>query len=348
MTPALSRYFDLIRFAAAVLVVLFHAWPIFVPRLEIPFPGHDAVIVFFVMSGFVIAFVTDRKPGGALAYGMDRLTRLWSVAIPAILLAACVRLVFGAISITDLAPGVAAPGQFLRDSLANLFFVADGWGVYWPAPLNSPFWSLNYEAWYYAIFAAWAFSPARLKWILASGLVLAAGPKVALLLPCWLAGAWLYHARPRFSERAALLLFAASMCAYALYFWFNIGLVLIVWMEGEWPAMIGSLAQSDRFAGDFIVAAIVTANFAAAANLGRYAAPLFYAERPIRACAGLTLSIYLYHMPLMALLYAGLGVRDWRALCIIAVLIWCLGVLTERHRWRLRAALGYLQRAEAV
>jgi peptidoglycan/LPS O-acetylase OafA/YrhL len=339
MTPALSRYLDVIRFGAALVVVIYHAWGIFFPTHPLPWPGHDAVVVFFVMSGFVIAYVVDRHRGGLWDYALDRLTRLWSVAIPAMLIAAALRLSFGNIGINDVAPAIGPPWDFVRNTLTNLFFVADGWGVYWQAPLNGPFWSLNYEAWYYAIFAAFVFAPPRWRWWVACGLAAASGLKLLLLLPCWLAGVFLYHARPVFSARQAVLLFVVSALAYAVFFWFDIGIAIRVWMLARWPAFIGELYLSNRFVGDNICALIVALNFAAAANLGQYARALFWAERPIRVCASLTLSIYLYHMPLIALVYAGLGLHDAWALGIVAVLVCVLGVVTEQNRGRLRTAL---------
>lgn len=48
--------------------------------------GHEAVVVFFVLSGFVISFVVYDKNESALKYISSRLTRIYSVAIPAIIL----------------------------------------------------------------------------------------------------------------------------------------------------------------------------------------------------------------------------------------------------------------------
>ena len=55
MPESLSLYLDLVRFLATVAVLLFHLWPQWFPGFPLPWPGHAAVIVFFVLSGFVIA-----------------------------------------------------------------------------------------------------------------------------------------------------------------------------------------------------------------------------------------------------------------------------------------------------
>ena len=48
--------------------------------------GHTAVIVFFVLSGYVIAYVSEVKENNVKAYWASRLSRLYSLAIPAVLL----------------------------------------------------------------------------------------------------------------------------------------------------------------------------------------------------------------------------------------------------------------------
>jgi peptidoglycan/LPS O-acetylase OafA/YrhL len=90
MSPILSIYLDLVRVTAAQMVVLYHtsfdcfggAWlrPIFGNT------GAPGVIIFFVLSGFVIAWATETKERSFDVYMVNRLARLWSVAIPALAL----------------------------------------------------------------------------------------------------------------------------------------------------------------------------------------------------------------------------------------------------------------------
>ena len=47
--------------------------------------GWDAVKVFFVLSGFVIAYVAETKSNSLPLFFRDRLSRLYSVVVPAIL-----------------------------------------------------------------------------------------------------------------------------------------------------------------------------------------------------------------------------------------------------------------------
>jgi peptidoglycan/LPS O-acetylase OafA/YrhL len=46
--------------------------------------GAEAVDVFFVLSGFVIGYATDSRERTPLTYAINRLARIYSVAIPAL------------------------------------------------------------------------------------------------------------------------------------------------------------------------------------------------------------------------------------------------------------------------
>ncbi|MES3043939.1 acyltransferase family protein, partial [Sphingomonas faeni] len=63
MTKNMSVYLSLLRFAAAIAVVLGHARAFVVPNLQnfLTIHGGEAVAVFFVLSGFVIRFVTAER-----------------------------------------------------------------------------------------------------------------------------------------------------------------------------------------------------------------------------------------------------------------------------------------------
>ena len=77
MKPALSLYLDAVRFGAAMVVYLGHlalaSDPAFVsPGFSAALSGvaaciDEAVIIFFVLSGFVIAHATGARPTTATA-----------------------------------------------------------------------------------------------------------------------------------------------------------------------------------------------------------------------------------------------------------------------------------------
>ncbi len=93
MSTNLSVYLDLLRLVAASLVFIGHARGILFPDAPIGIlSGHagEAVIAFFVLSGFVIQFVVAEKETNITAYLLARLSRVYSVvliALPVTLLA---------------------------------------------------------------------------------------------------------------------------------------------------------------------------------------------------------------------------------------------------------------------
>jgi len=126
--------------------------------------GHQAVIVFFVLSGYFVGggalrAVRNRKWSTKL-YLFQRLTRLWVVLIPALLLGllmdtAGVRLFSNATpvyaslyspvsrSVWNVIPFRFAASTFM----GNVFFLQ---GILVPCfGTNGPLWSLSYEFWYY-------------------------------------------------------------------------------------------------------------------------------------------------------------------------------------------------------
>jgi hypothetical protein len=139
MTPALSVYLDALRLLAALMVFAHHAsYPIFGGRWisALGGYGHEAVVVFFVLSGFVIAFVTDVKERTPAAYAGSRLSRLWSVALPAL----AATLAMDAIG-RQLAPQAYADVLVNpQGPLASALFVNEFWTAQWHVGSNIPFW----------------------------------------------------------------------------------------------------------------------------------------------------------------------------------------------------------------
>lgn len=87
MNKLTSIYLDLIRFTAALVVVLSHAAGF--TSLKIPIIsglGTEAVVVFFVLSGYVIAYVSNNKENNYAAFFKARAIRIYSVLVPAILI----------------------------------------------------------------------------------------------------------------------------------------------------------------------------------------------------------------------------------------------------------------------
>lgn len=353
--PALAHpfsvYLDLTRFLAAVMVVLAHveyfgvipkgAWGI-VPEL-----GREAVIVFFVLSGFVIASTVGQRRPSAREYAVARLSRLYSVALPVLLLGlACA---FAVRAFTDQAP----PFGYVLDKLYvylpfHLLFLGQHWTLAEVPPYMEPYWSLNYEAWYYLLFGLACYLRGRRRVLFMALALLLMGYKLWLLLPVWLAGAWLCrrHRGPWLGIKAARTGWLASLLLLGA--WVALGLeeplrfAAIAW----WPFSGLPLGSADRFLGDYVVCAIVLLNFACARDAGFTA--LLRTAPAVRLLASYTFTLYLSHAIVIGLWLAVHphgrasvpGLLGLAAAIIATTFI--LGTLTEHRRHVFQAAFARL------
>ncbi len=358
MSPAVSLYLDLVRLWAAVAVLLSHfAYSRFTAGEYLIFRrfGSDAVILFFVLSGYVIAHVTAERERGLADYTLSRLARLYSVALPAL----CVTVVLDHIG-QALDPGLY-DGWWYEDDrplwrfLANSFFLNELW-LYSIRPFsNGPYWSLGYEFWYYAIFGAAHFLTGRVRIVLVAVIVVVVGPKVLLLFPVWLVGGWTYRYNRRRTLTPALAwaFFALPILVYAGIKWTGLDQdlrALTMDLLGK-DFVRAKLHWSDEFAISYLYAVLIAMNFIAVHSLSAvFERGLRPMARPIRSLAGLTFSIYLFHYPLLQFFSACYGreVSDTpsQVLLLVSTLvaIAALGAVTERKKHVARAWLSPLVR----
>ncbi|NNG22093.1 acyltransferase family protein [Telluria aromaticivorans] len=346
-----SLYLDLTRLLAAVAVVLAHfrynaiipddAWSF------LPYLGREAVIVFFVLSGYVIAASTAQRRPSARDYAVARLSRVYSVVLPVLFLAlAC------AAALRAWTGSVGNAGYVLDKLYVylpfHLLFLGQHWQLTEVPPLMIPYWSLGYEAWYYLLFGLACYLRGTRRKV-AIALVLAImGYKMWLLLPVWLSGAWLYrHYRaPLLAPRAARLGWLATLLVFGLYVGTDAETALRAAGTAWWPFDSLPLGSADRFLADYVVCAIVLANFACARD-AQFSALVRHAQA-WRLAASHTFTLYLSHSLVIALWLAlyphdprssvdilGLGV----AIVVVTV---ALGAVTERRPHLYRALFGRL------
>ncbi|MGC3986240.1 MAG: acyltransferase [Pseudorhodoferax sp.] len=354
MSRGLSVYLDLLRFLAALAVFVLHAS---FERFSggLPFLwrfavfGNDAVMLFFVLSGFVIAHVATREAASPRSYAAARLARLWSVCVPALPLTMLV----DGIGVR-LAPqlydfpwyGYAYPAA---RTVASLLFANELW--FWSLQpfSNTPYWSVGYEFWYYALFGAWLFTRGRRRWLACGLAALVMGPKIVLLLPVWLAGVWAYRTplAQRLSPAGAALLCAATLAAYLAYRDSALPQDLAAF-TAQWLGSTATrrLGWSANFLASYLVGALVALHFVGARRLLQDDAPVPHAlERGIRTLAGFTFALYLFHNPLLQFFGAlahWLGWWEQRALPVVLgplLVVGLLGARTERLKGPLKAAL---------
>ncbi|HEV2678400.1 MAG TPA: acyltransferase [Aliidongia sp.] len=336
LTEPLSVYLDLVRLCAALSVALSHVWAVVFPAHLLPWPGHDAVVVFFVLSGLVVAHATDRPDRPAAVYVEHRLARIWSVAIPALVLSAIAALFVPAGVTMHAATPITDVGTLWQALGLSAVFMAQSWNLDLTPPFNSPYWSLSFEVWYYALFGLWAYLHGRVRVLALLACAAMAGPKILLLMPVWLFGAAIYHARFRLSGAGARALFGVTLAAGLLFFWFDCSVKLRDLAFVTWPGFMATLHGANQFIGDTLLGLIVSAHFVAVANL-RGSPAVQRAKAPLKLASSFTFSIYLYHMPLFALLWGAFGLRSPAIIFLfLGLAIIAIGMVTERKlaAWR--------------
>jgi peptidoglycan/LPS O-acetylase OafA/YrhL len=347
MPRAYSIYLDFLRFFAACVVVYYHSnnRELVATPLPLASYGHEAVMIFFVLSGFVIAYVTEGKENTPAAYFASRISRIYSLAIPAVLLT----------PLLDVAGLALNPGFYGgKEALdlwgirlaTSLVFLNEVWGFAIQSFSNVPYWSLNYEVWYYVLFGIWVFTRGTARLVLIAVVCLMLGPKVLLLAPIWLLGVVLFRlqARREIPEWAGWLLALGSLCAIFAFaradLTHRLADQIAVWAG---PFVYRELANSRYFLGDWILGVLVFAHLAGVRAIQHRLAPvLFPLEKPIRLLAAYTFSVYIFHQPLLLFWSAvidgspkGYGFYLSVMLCT-AVSIYGLAFLTEHRRAGMR------------
>ncbi len=182
--------------------------------------GHQAVIVFFVLSGYFISSSVARAAGAGrfdyLEYAAKRLARLWVVLLPALLLT----------MVWDQLGMRLSSGAFYSGAYAGTFFsgpiASDASEAYAPATLlanvfflqtitvppfgsNGPLWSLANEFWYYVLFplvfiglrSGASLVSRAMQLALSIGLLVWLPPEIALYGLVWLMGFGVHLASQR-------------------------------------------------------------------------------------------------------------------------------------------------------
>jgi peptidoglycan/LPS O-acetylase OafA/YrhL len=341
MKPSLSAFLDLTRILAALTVFLDHlSAPQYGGALLHVFTkmGHSAVIVFFVLSGFVIAWAV-RRDGSPRDYALSRAARIYSVALPALVLTWTIDNF-----LIQYHPGALntiyqhmAIWKYLP---LFLTFSTDFWFLAEDALSNIPYWSLCYEVWYYVVFGALVFARGAWRWIIVIACLLIMGPRLWLLWPVWLAGAFLHRLPPLPVSRSRLLLFL-SLAALVAVKASGIEEMLNDALDRITGGFAGShLRYSQFFAGDYLVAATVVAAIHAAR--GAELALLARLRRPLAALASITFSMYLIHFPLF-LFFGALFPGQVLVIGLLSLaVITAFGIVFERNKALLRRVLAAL------
>jgi peptidoglycan/LPS O-acetylase OafA/YrhL len=297
--------------------------------------GHQAVIIFFALSGFLVGGkaledILNRRFSWS-RYLLRRITRLWIVIIPALLLTMLLDNVG-----LKLTGGIGYDGRYnniyafnarsaddsFRTLLGNLAFLQT---IYVPAfGSNTPMWSLANEFWYYITFplALWTgLGRATVPFKTAALCILLV---IILVIPAWLLEGgiiWVAGAAAAWCTRRAELSsflrhFATRIAAIPLLF-------TAVVLTDVWPNAFGSTGLG-------IAVALTLPVLATLPSGGRSFSVL------ARASSELSYTLYLTHFPLLTLIVlvglapnrfppGGFAAALYGALFFVA-LMWAVGV----------------------
>jgi peptidoglycan/LPS O-acetylase OafA/YrhL len=346
MQKSFSIYLDLVRLAAALVVYLTHSQLIVDYKVPLGAYGHSAVVVFFVLSGYVVAFVTDTKEKDWRTYAASRASRVYSVVIPAIV----ITLVADAIGRGhDTALYKYPWDQFAIRVTAALAMLNEFWFIAITPFSNVPYWSIAYEAWFYLIFGVMTYATGHVRWVAAALLLLLVGPKIAILFPLWLAGVALYRWRsldigsPLVAGVLLVVSWVGIIGLHLSSFFETTYRLTKLWL-GDW--LFVQMAFSKFFVSDYALAFLVVLNFAAmrtlAPRLDRWLVPM---GPPVAALAGVSFTLYLTHQPLL-LMWATLLDIDpagklgwWAVAALVAASVWLIAQVTEKRRGALKSTM---------
>jgi peptidoglycan/LPS O-acetylase OafA/YrhL len=277
--------------------------------------GHQSVIAFFALSGFLVGgpalrAILDGKWSWR-RYMLRRVTRLWVVLIPALLLTLALdtagRVMGGRAGyegafyhLINSGPDLASPADLSATTLlGNLLFLQT---IVTPVlGSDGPLWSLANEFWYYIMFPFLLVALIWRPWRLGSALMGAVGVAVIILLPTgmvllgliWVAGA-IAHYGLRLIRRVVTLKCGAI--------WFLLSLVAVAGsaIADKWSPGI----SSDIFLG--LAFACMLPSLTLLPNLGA-----MY-QGVADFLAKLSYTLYATHFPVLAFIwFAALAPQKW-------------------------------------
>ena len=312
--------------------------------------GPEAVAIFFVISGYVIAFTTHGKSTSCQDYVVARCARIMPVAVIALaftfVVDSCGR---------SVAPELYAAAPFYHPNdplfslLASLTFTSELWGNHIGFGSDEPYWSLVYEVWYYAAWGVLIYARGlwRLALVISIGLI--AGPHMIAFFPIWLIGAGCYYLQQKPAFRSVPYGSYTKIAIAALLIVLSIGLKYLCF---DWITQMMRFEDPHRIVQFlsyfYLIGILLGAGILLLTPPGKEAAkPGAFAHlNPVFAwLAGVSFTLYLVHEP--ALLFAKAIVPRLTenpflsvlALASVILVAAAIAQISERPRRRYRQAI---------
>ena len=309
--------------------------------------GHSAVMIFFVMSGFLVGGkVLERLSQGTYSwqkYAVDRSSRLYAVYVLALLLGGALDYLgfhhFNQFGLYDDSFSGRIPvvnfnfHQNLSPSVFGLNLVMCQTILGPVFGSNGPLWSLANESWYYLagpLFFALFFT--RTRWRLLPAVV-------ALVLLVW------------FLPASILIYFLVWLLGAALFF-VNRRALVPLWVSLILFAVSFSVARLQYLSIPYLADFLIGVSFALVINSAARGSSRLPGHDLNRKAADFSYSVYLCHFPflvfVLSVLYeaTGFGLRGprtvWSAGLFLIILVlayfWCylVSLVSERQTPRIR------------
>lgn len=301
MNKLTSIYLDLIRFTAALVVVLSHAAGF--TSLKIPIIsglGTEAVVVFFVLSGYVIAYVSSNKENNYIAFFKARAIRIYSVLVPAVL----ITLIFDHIGLKYNPSYYFSHSNFHYDysifTFIKLnFFLGEGFNQHLVFGSSEPIWSIGFECIYYILFGSLLFCRKKPILILIFFIfIFISSPKVIIYFPLCLMGVVVYKiSNVNFKYSHFLFIFTFPL--------FYLAIKLPLAHVPMYKPFVWNLYQFSSIVYFYLFSLVVSINIFTARAFFEFTGfkkILTSCEYYIRYLSGKTFTLYLMHLPVMMLI----------------------------------------------
>ncbi|SDD62700.1 Peptidoglycan/LPS O-acetylase OafA/YrhL, contains acyltransferase and SGNH-hydrolase domains [Mucilaginibacter pineti] len=258
--------------------------------------GHTSVIVFFVLSGYLIAGSIIKQVKNDTfdlkKYTLNRISRLYAVLFVALLLTVILDhtgIYFDHIGLYQNKIRTATLGFSIKDRVSIQYFMSSLFmlqGIVLP-PLgsNSPLWSLSCEFWYYILFPciglSFLFVKNKSKFIFIPVLIFLA---VVVMLP--------------FSIVLYFIIWLVGLIPFYLtlnkaYYKFFLGFAFIIWLS------LKKIIHLDNFYYDLILALIVAFWLSSFPNFNQ--ASTNFRLKLNEKLSSFSYSMYLVHFPIIML-----------------------------------------------
>jgi peptidoglycan/LPS O-acetylase OafA/YrhL len=349
MDRQFSRYLDLLRTVAALLVLFAHLTDPTITDGEIEGPnqvGYSAVMIFFVLSGYVISYVAAEREFILLDFAISRISRVYSVVIPALILTVCVDILFLHIrpffNADELISGIPAYqyAKFPEYILMDVFFGNQIWGYRLTAFSNGAYWSMCLEVYYYALFAASFYFKGWSRAVLLLFVLIIIGPEPLIRFHLWLLGGAIYWMHRNYRISTATARIAFTMTAMMMIFYLATDHNL--WIDDQLDLLTNGWVGHSfmrRFVGDTLTGVTIAINILSARysafDFGRWGAVFTY-------LASFSFSLYLMHGPLLRFWSAYWHPGPLITIALVLAPVWLLGHVTEKQKDHLRNTLRIL------